>query len=130
MKTPDEILAKHEDNNEMHFHQVDREWIIEAMEEFALEFAEAAVENWGLTKVSAKDIGAFYDKIIKRDYPKVKWIKCSEALPDNGETVLIYTKRPSINAAELYLLDGEWVGVKKKWPFKEVTHWMPLPNNP
>ncbi len=31
----DEILRKHEDANEMHFHEVDREWIIEAMEEYA-----------------------------------------------------------------------------------------------
>lgn len=35
MKTADQILAEHEDANEMHFHQVDREWIIKAMEEYA-----------------------------------------------------------------------------------------------
>lgn len=33
--TPSEILRKHEDANEMHFHEVDRKWIIEAMEEYA-----------------------------------------------------------------------------------------------
>lgn len=32
----DEILKKHEDENEMHFHEVDRKWIIEAMEEYAV----------------------------------------------------------------------------------------------
>jgi hypothetical protein len=63
MKTPNEILAKHEDNNEMHLHQVDREWIIEAMTEFAFEFAEAAVENWGLTKVERNYLENFYKKI-------------------------------------------------------------------
>jgi uncharacterized protein (DUF983 family) len=31
----DEILKKHEDENEMHFHEIDRKWIIEAMEEYA-----------------------------------------------------------------------------------------------
>ena len=31
----DEILKKHEDDNEMHFHEVDRKWIIQAMEEYA-----------------------------------------------------------------------------------------------
>jgi hypothetical protein len=31
----DRILKKHEDENEMHFHEVDREWIIEAMEDYA-----------------------------------------------------------------------------------------------
>lgn len=30
-----DILKKHEDANEMHFHEVDRKWIIEAMEEYA-----------------------------------------------------------------------------------------------
>ena len=35
MKTPNQILKEHEDANEMHFHQVDREWIINAMEEYA-----------------------------------------------------------------------------------------------
>jgi hypothetical protein len=33
--TADEILKKHEDDNEYHFHSVDRKWIIEAMEEYA-----------------------------------------------------------------------------------------------
>ena len=30
-----DILKKHEDANEMHFHEVDRKWIIKAMEEYA-----------------------------------------------------------------------------------------------
>jgi hypothetical protein len=33
----DKILARYEDDREYHFHQVDREWIIEAMIEFANE---------------------------------------------------------------------------------------------
>jgi hypothetical protein len=39
----DSILKKHEDENEYHFHRLDRRFIIEAMEEFALtsEFAKA-----------------------------------------------------------------------------------------
>ena len=32
----DIILAKYEDENETHFHAVDRRWIIDAMIEFAL----------------------------------------------------------------------------------------------
>lgn len=38
MKTADQILAEFEDSYEMHFHQVDREWIISAMKLYALEF--------------------------------------------------------------------------------------------
>ena len=49
----------------MHFHQVDREWIIEAMKDFAFEFAEAAVENWGLTKVERNYLEDYYKKITQ-----------------------------------------------------------------
>lgn len=63
MKNADQILAEHEDANEMHFHQVDREWIIKAMEEFAFEFAEAAIDRWGLTKVERPYLESYYNKI-------------------------------------------------------------------
>ena len=33
--TADDILKKYEDDNECHFHTVDRQWIIAAMEEYA-----------------------------------------------------------------------------------------------
>lgn len=33
--TADKILKKYEDDNEYHFHNVDRKWIIAAMEEYA-----------------------------------------------------------------------------------------------
>lgn len=33
--TADEILKKHEDENEYHLHEVDRKWVIAAMEEYA-----------------------------------------------------------------------------------------------
>lgn len=38
--TPSEILRKHEDANEYHFHDVDRKWIIEAMEEYAKAYSQ------------------------------------------------------------------------------------------
>lgn len=41
--TPSEILRKHEDANEMHFHEVDRKFIIEAMEEYAKEKSEKPI---------------------------------------------------------------------------------------
>jgi len=63
MKNADQILAEHEDANEMHFHQVDREWLIKAMEEFAFEFAEAAIDRWGLTKVERIYLEDHYKKI-------------------------------------------------------------------
>lgn len=41
----DKILARYEDDREYHFHQVDREWIIEAM----IEFANKLERNEGTT---------------------------------------------------------------------------------
>ena len=41
--TPSEILQKHEDDNEMHLHHVDRKWVIEAMEEYAKEKSEIPI---------------------------------------------------------------------------------------
>lgn len=38
MNKADQILLKHEDANEYHFHNVDRKWIMEAMEEYAIEY--------------------------------------------------------------------------------------------
>lgn len=45
-QTADEILQKHEDANEMHFHQVDRQWIIQAMEEYASQKVQECVEYY------------------------------------------------------------------------------------
>lgn len=48
--TADQILQKHEDANEMHFHKVDREWIIQAMDEYAtysqIEISDEEIENF------------------------------------------------------------------------------------
>lgn len=46
MNTPNEILQKHEDANEMHFHEVDRKFIIEAMEEYAEQQVKAVVQYY------------------------------------------------------------------------------------
>jgi hypothetical protein len=73
MKTADQILAEHEDANEMHFHQVDREWVIKAMEEYA-----RTVQPWIrpqdqmpeertpvlITDIEGLQIVAWYDAVI------------------------------------------------------------------
>lgn len=46
MNTAAEILQKHEDANEMHFHEVDRKFIIEAMEEYAEQQVKAVVQYY------------------------------------------------------------------------------------
>ena len=49
--TAAEILQKHEDDNEMHLHHVDRKWVIQAMEEYA-KFYSQRLET--LAKLLAK----------------------------------------------------------------------------
>lgn len=60
----------------------------------------------------------------------MNWIKCSERLPEDGLTVLLY-ERPD----ELWFgyFDGEpeaivFFGAGSKR--KNITHWMPLPEPP
>lgn len=62
--TPDEILRKHEDANEMHFHEVDRKFIIEAMEEYAKEKSEKPIILSG--KQTA--VEWLVDKLMKGEY--------------------------------------------------------------
>lgn len=50
----DDILKKHEDANEMHFHEVDRKWIIEAMEEYAAQQNVTTDEEHTLNVVKPK----------------------------------------------------------------------------
>jgi hypothetical protein len=45
-----EILAKYEDKNEYHFHDLDREWIIEAMLEFKRSFVSKTIDLRGPSK--------------------------------------------------------------------------------
>lgn len=49
--TAAEILQKHEDANEMHFHEVDRKWVIEAMEEYAEQQVKAVVDYYSGEKI-------------------------------------------------------------------------------
>ena len=58
--TKDEILKRHEDDNEYHFNQVDREWIMEAMQEYAdqqlrLYNVSDCSEQWHVLSVNMGD---------------------------------------------------------------------------
>jgi len=64
--TKDEILKKYEDDNEYHLHQVDRKWIMEAMQEYT----EQQLRLYGVVK-SLKDkevisFEEFVDKYYER----------------------------------------------------------------
>jgi hypothetical protein len=70
--TKEEILQKHEDQNEYHFHQVDREWIMEAMQEYAdqqlrLYGVVSSVPNKALKDSQLSDVVSGYKVMCKPD---------------------------------------------------------------
>jgi len=69
----------------------------------------------------------------------MKWIKCSERLPETGANNLVCIKyiRPSRIAGQRYigvlgflLPDGKTDKYHAAWKYEQVTHWMPLPELP
>lgn len=59
----------------------------------------------------------------------MKWIKCSERLPEPGTEVLVYVKcayDTSILHYNVYVYDPAMY--QPHWTY--VTHWMPLPEPP
>ncbi len=68
----------------------------------------------------------------------MKWIKCSDRLPKNEETVLIYFKNPKLSEGfigqGIYTIDGDktWMILNinhNKYTREYITHWM-LPEPP
>lgn len=58
MEEANKILAKYEDDNEYHFHELDRKWIIQAMNEYAEAYHQAKVKIDALHGVSVRDFYA------------------------------------------------------------------------
>lgn len=102
MKTADQILKDHEDANEMHFHQVDREWIIEAMEEYA-----KTVNSWISFDDQQPERGVTVLVCDKDDY--IATDRQPEAENDNFPAFQHSTKH---------------------WPLHKFDYWMPLPEPP
>lgn len=102
MKTADQILKDHEDANEMHFHQVDREWIIEAMEEYA-----NTARPW--------------IKCSEQMPKKRKMVQLCHCL-DGYVTAGFFDESPSGHP--------RWVADGEHWFWIEFSHWMPLAEPP
>jgi hypothetical protein len=66
------------------------------------------------------------------------WIKCSEKMPEEYETVLCSMDVQGVAVVRPLLLDLHdkdhgrlWVGISACYPeINRVTHWMPLPEPP
>lgn len=99
MKTADQILAEHEDANEMHFHQVDREWVIKAMEEYA-----RTVQPWIRPQDQMPEDG------------KPVLITDVEGL----QVVAWFHSGNKWN-------DDKWHSENYSWFTREVAYWMPIP---
>lgn len=60
-----------------------------------------------------------------------QWIKCSDLLPKNFESVIAYRKGVGVGNMyrddDIWRLDGWGAGNRT---FDDVTHWMPLPPPP
>lgn len=54
------------------------------------------------------------------------WVKCSERMPAEGETVLVYMKEPMHSATDYAIATYDKYGFSRS----RVTHWMPLPAAP
>jgi len=99
MKTPDQILKEHEDANEMHFHQVDREWIIKAMEEYA-----RTVQPWIRPQDQMPEDGKPVLITDVEGLQAVAWFHSGNKWNDDTWHSEIYS-----------------------WFTREVNYWMPIP---
>ncbi len=65
-----------------------------------------------------------------------KWIPMTDKLPEDGEEVIIYyiydNKHEWIYFARFSMLENgkHYFYARYKIPYKQVTHWQPLPNKP
>lgn len=78
----------------------------------------------------------------------MRWIKCSDEMPKEGEMVLFATRRkklygdggyerPEVECGNRTVIGskGSWsvaydMYYGDHWPDEDVTHWMPLPEPP
>ena len=63
-----------------------------------------------------------------------KWIKCSEAMPPKGKTVLVWYLNDwefgmTFGAGIISIYDGGWQAIKVDTKFEDI-YWQPLPAKP
>lgn len=144
-----EILKKHEDLNEMHLHDVDRKWIIEAMEEYAQQYLESYKDGWvseDCESLALKEypiryleaIDGFFDlnegdrNIFIKAYKlalqqECRWIKVEDILPESRIVVIAYDNGNHEASYDIVL--NEWF-ITYTGQVINPTHWQPLPTPP
>lgn len=63
-------------------------------------------------------------------YRKQKWISVDERLPDTNEKVLVCYSNGSMDVAKYIRADGYAFWFEEATFFRNITHWMPLPEAP
>ena len=73
---------------------------------------------------------AISNKIYDAGYRKQEWISVDERLPETNEEVLVYSSVGKIYTACYIRVDGIEFWFENIDGFREITHWMPLPEAP
>jgi hypothetical protein len=61
----------------------------------------------------------------------MKWINCTDRLPETMDRVLIVTKRKVVKIGELMEMIDGWVTDNDEYiDLNYITHWMILPEKP
>lgn len=72
------------------------------------------------------------DHLIANGVTVQKWIPVTERLPKHGEIVLCYLKFEEARILQWDNVSAWWLGYGSgdDWRKMDVTHWMPLPEQP
>lgn len=99
-----------------------------------LRFSKVNIRSMLYALPPIEQVKSILGAVCKIDSP---WIKCSERLPENGQSVIAYQKSDvDFETASLYyVVSGYFNGQKfnlddgssDEYP---ITHWMPLPEPP
>ena len=62
---------------------------------------------------------------------QIEWVACSERLPDDDETVLLYTPNDDLDVWPGWRDGDGWRWASHGSPVHdEITHWSPMPAGP
>ena len=72
----------------------------------------------------------YAEQLYNAGYRKQEWISVDERLPETNEEVLVYSSVGKIYTACYIRVDGIEFWFENIDGFREITHWMPLPEGP
>lgn len=72
----------------------------------------------------------YAEQLYEEGYRKQEWISVDERLPETNEEVLVYSSVGKIYTACYIRVDGIEFWFENIDGFREITHWMPLPEAP